>query len=113
MINLLQETLEVLKSNGKSPDDVIWVGDREKKTTWSNFESISNFQYDAGYGGNEIDGSLLVVGKDWWLERGEYDGSEWWEFKEYPSCESTGFTKLLNVREHWYVGLEWENQDEK
>lgn len=109
MTNLLQETLEVLKSNGKSPDDVIWVGDRAKKTTWSNFESISNFQYDSGYGGNEIAGSLLVVGKDWWLERYEYDGAEWWEFKEHPSCESTSFTKLLNVREDWYNGLEWEN----
>lgn len=109
MTNLLQETLEVLKGNGKSPKDVIWVGDRENKTTWSNFESISNFQYDSGYGGNEICDSLLVVGKDWWLERGEYDGSEWWEFKEYPSCESTDFTKLLNVREDWYNGLEWEN----
>lgn len=113
MKNLLQETLKKLEKNGKSLEDVIWVGDTKKKTTWSNFESISNFQYDNGYGGNEIASSILVVGKDWWLERGEYDGSEWWDFKEYPSCESASFTKLLNVREAWYNGLEWENTNEK
>lgn len=27
---------------------------------------------------------LIVVGKDFWLERHEYDGSEWWEFKSIP-----------------------------
>jgi hypothetical protein len=27
---------------------------------------------------------IIVVGKDWWLERHEYDGSEWWEFKTMP-----------------------------
>jgi hypothetical protein len=26
----------------------------------------------------------MVIGSDWWLERHEYDGSEWWEFKSLP-----------------------------
>lgn len=26
----------------------------------------------------------MIVGDDWWMERHEYDGSEWWEFKELP-----------------------------
>jgi hypothetical protein len=34
--------------------------------------------------GVEIDMGLIVVGKDFWLERHEYDGSEWWEFKSIP-----------------------------
>lgn len=92
--NLLSETIEVLKSNGKVPADVLWVGVKPhswKKNvdpmpigSWANFASFADFEYDAGYGGNEVAGSLLVVGTDWWLERGEYDGSEWWEFKTLP-----------------------------
>ena len=26
----------------------------------------------------------VAVGDNWWLERAEYDGSEWWEFKTIP-----------------------------
>ena len=26
----------------------------------------------------------MVVGNNWWLERHEYDGSEWWEYKQFP-----------------------------
>jgi hypothetical protein len=46
--------------------------------------------YDDGFGGNEIPLSLVVVGDDWWLERGEYDGSEWWEFKRLPPAPPLG-----------------------
>lgn len=112
MTNLLQETLKVLERNGKTSGDVVWVGDKYKKTTWENFKNISNFNYDNGYGGNEIEGSLLIVGDTWWLERGEYDGSEWWEFKEHPKCESNRNSLLLSVFEDWSNGLIWENEDE-
>lgn len=40
--------------------------------------------YDDGYGGQEIDSSLVIVGDDWWLERAEYDGAGWFEFKKQP-----------------------------
>jgi len=84
MLNLLNETIEKLKNCNKSPNDVLWVGDNEIKTTWDNFQKISNVEYDNGYGGAEVADKLLIVGKDFWLERHEYDGSEWWEFKELP-----------------------------
>lgn len=97
MINLLTETLTELEHRGKTPQDVLWVGDKYKKTTWHDFASIANFNYDNGYGCNEITSELVVVGKDFWLERGEHDGSEWWSFKTTPQCESDKFTKLLCV----------------
>lgn len=84
MSNLLAETKEVLMSHGKTVDDVLWVGSTEAYSTWKEFERVANIEYDNGYGGNEIAGNLIVVGKDWWLERGEYDGSEWWNFKTIP-----------------------------
>jgi len=112
VVNLLEETLKVLECNGKTSGDVVWVGDKYKKTTWENFKILSNFNYDNGYGGNEIEGSLLIVGDTWWLEREEYDGSEWWEFKEHPKCESNRNSLLLSVLEDWSNGLTWENEDE-
>lgn len=111
MVNLLTETLDVLKRHGKTPKDVLWVGDQYKKTTWENFERISNFEYDSGYGCSEIESSLIIVGDTWWLEREEYDGSEWWEFKEHPKCESNRNSLLLSVLKDWSNGLTWENED--
>ena len=112
MVNLLEETLHALKYNGKTPKDVLWVGDQYKKTTWENFEIISNFEYDSGYGCSEIESSLIIVGDTWWLEREDYDGSEWWEFKEHPKCESNRNSLLLSVLEDWSNGLTWWNEDE-
>jgi hypothetical protein len=91
--NLLAETLETLTRNGKSPADVRWVGsttDQYSKIpthaagSWDEFAALADFKYDDGYGGNEIVSTLVIVGDDWWLERGEYDGSEWWEYKTLP-----------------------------
>jgi len=83
-MNLLEETKEVLRVWGKKTKDVEWVGTRETYMTWEEFENIADYEYDSGYGGQEINDKLLVVGKDFWLERHEYDGSEWWEYKEQP-----------------------------
>lgn len=86
--NLLKETLEDLKSQGKTPTDVLWVGTLSTKTSWDNFAKLADFCYDDGFGIQEINENLLVVGKDWWMERHEYDGSEWWEFKSMPIMPS-------------------------
>ncbi len=86
-MNLLNETLNILKENGKTPADVRWVG-RESinaKCSWDDFAKQANFEYDNGYGIAEIPGDLIVAGDDWWLERAEYDGSERWEFKAVPA----------------------------
>ena len=95
MKNLLNETIEVLKTNGKQETDVLWVGRNyyswtenknvAYKSTWDDFCLKANFYYDNGYGGNEIPMDLIVVGKDFWLERQDYDGYEWWEFKTLPT----------------------------
>ena len=84
MKNLLQETLELMESNGKKETDVIWVGNYTHKTTWENFKKFADVDYEEGYGSAKVAQDLLIVGDNWWLERGEYDGSEWWEFKQPP-----------------------------
>jgi hypothetical protein len=90
--NLLKETIEAMTKNGKLPVQVVRVdcavGYREKKSfsgSWDDFAELSGaIEYDSGFGGQEINETLMVIGSDWWLERHEYDGSEWWEFKSLP-----------------------------
>lgn len=43
-----------------------------------------NFDYDNGYGAQELYGTVWL-NKGAWLTRGEYDGSEWWQWHQYPS----------------------------
>lgn len=106
MTNLLKETTDLLASHGKTGTDVRWVGLTEAPWmpminaksgkvpdplpvgSWEDFVRFADFDYDSGYGGNEVEGHLVVVGDGWWLERGEYDGSEWWEFKTLPQMPS-------------------------
>ena len=95
-MNLLEETIECLNDNGKCGADVLWVGRSyvdyknhlrpiiKYKSSWDDFCLKANFEYDDGYGSVEIARDLIVVGKDFWLERHDYDGSEWWEFKTMP-----------------------------
>ena len=110
-VNLLKETIEDLKANGRTEADVLWVGRNyidyknypnrvyvPYKSTWEDFCSKADFFYDAGYGSPEIPMDLIVVGKDFWLERHEYDGSEWWEFKTMPVEPEE--TRELELIEH-------------
>lgn len=84
MSNLLDETQGVIANNDKDVSDVQWVGssDGELAITWDEFAAIANVDYESVYGAAKVAQDLVVVGSGWWLERHEYDGSEWWEFKE-------------------------------
>ena len=50
-------------------------------------ETLAAIDYDEGYGSQELFGTI-VFKDNTWLERGEYDGSEWWERHELPTEES-------------------------
>ena len=105
MINLLDETKEILLNHGKCCEDVEFVvglsssaeeylrwsshsNDELVRTTWGEFAAQANKNYDNGFGGTEVLEVTMIVGKDFWLERHEYDGSEWWEYKELPKAEN-------------------------
>lgn len=100
-INLLQETIEYLQKHGHTPGDVLWVGSYCGHTvdTWDSFAAKADFDYYAGYGGQEVANDIVVVGKDWWMERFEYDGSECWSYKKRPTIKSgaTGLPQDLNT----------------
>ena len=85
MKNLKEETLNCLRKHGKAEKDVRWVGTKGREIQIDVFWKEADREYDDGYGGAEVNELLMVVGDDWWLERHEYDGAEWWEYKERPS----------------------------
>lgn len=53
------------------------------KEQLADFLGLLNFEYDAGYGGQELYGTIWYENGTY-SQRGEYDGSEWWEHCKCP-----------------------------
>lgn len=51
---------------------------------YERFLAHLGFDYDAGYGTQELTGTIWFSDGSW-STRGEYDGSEWWENHKRPS----------------------------
>lgn len=84
--NLLQETKEEFESSGLVSDDIVYIGSLpigEKpfySCTWKEYEILADFEYNSGFGGQDIARDLVVIFNDGSvMDRREYDGSEWWE----------------------------------
>jgi hypothetical protein len=65
-----------------SKEIVLKVGYNE--TEWEEFLDALDFEYDGGYGGQELFGIVWFSASDKWMEREEYDGSEWWRIMGRP-----------------------------
>ena len=84
----------------KTEKDILFV-EYKGYFSFDKFKEIADFEYDDGYGGAEIP-DVRIVGSNWWLERGEYDGSEWWEFKTIPQKPNyENLNPSVNFREMW------------
>ena len=85
MENLLEETRRILKEHGKTIKDIVAVQGADFGIRVDAFIRLADTLYDDGYGSPEVAEDLIVIGDGFWLERHEYDGSEWWEYKECPA----------------------------
>ena len=101
MRNALRELKENLDSCGKTVTDIEMIGiaavfnyndarividSKDGVITLGDIADL-DFEYDDGYGGQVLFGYIIF--KDGtWLSRGEYDGSEWWEYNKTPTYET-------------------------
>ena len=89
MAELIQETKNYMSAIGYSKDDIQWIGGRDFIIPIDCFWNASPQVYDAGFGWQEVACDLVIVFKDGtWLDRREYDGSEWWEHQSCPEKPS-------------------------
>lgn len=119
MINFLQETIEAILDSGHQINDVMFIGSSSGKhrIDWNKFEKIANFEYDNGYGGQEIASDLIVYFNDHtYIDRREYDGSEWWEYNVpkifNPEDNYDTFDKLTGDGS-WRTVEELQNEEEE
>lgn len=66
----------------KRPIAVLMEGYTENDL--NTFLSALDFEYDDGYGGQELFGVVFMNNGSWWT-RAEYDGSEWWTHNKVPT----------------------------
>jgi hypothetical protein len=84
-MNLLEETIEDIKSSGHTEKDIIFIGSEQSghSCSWEEFKTLADIEYDCGFGAQEIATDLIIAfedGSKMW--RHEYDGSERWEYSK-------------------------------
>jgi hypothetical protein len=99
MANLLKETLEDIKDSGHEIQDIVFIGSQGTghRCTWDEFRVLADKEYDSSYGAAKVAQDLVVVFSDGQqLRRGEYDGSEWWEYSK-PFEEPKASKEIASV----------------
>ena len=86
MLNAKKELLEVIPEGTKIKCAIVnkhllKVGYTEDE--FEDFLNLLDFKYNNGYGGQNLYGAVWLEDGTW-LDRGEYDGSEWWEHIVMP-----------------------------
>lgn len=104
---LRDETIGFMERRGLRVEDVAFCQVERKgkpyQFTFDTFYRSAGFKYDAGYGGQKVEATLKIVFKDGsWMERGEYDGAEWWEFRACPVRQEVVYDfKKVDLRERF------------
>ena len=115
-MNLKEETLEVLRTHGKNKEDVKCVRGDDFQISLEQFWRLADTEYNSSYGAPEIATDLTLIGDDFWMERGEYDGSEWWDFHTMPDTTGLPIREItaLSVGQYnrtcemWHFKIGWE-----
>lgn len=106
-MNAKEELLEHLQEVCSESKQVLWVrvvqGDEDfrdaseiKKAEGFLFDVTDslNFEYDAGYGTQELFGTIWFSDGTY-SDRGEYDGSEWWRHHACPDLPEAAKKALI------------------
>ncbi|MET3997523.1 hypothetical protein BjapCC829_28645 [Bradyrhizobium barranii] len=107
-MNLLTETVAAIQESGHSTDDIVFIGSEETghSCTWEQFQILADKEYDAGFGSQKVAEDLIIVfsdGAKMW--RGEYDGSEGWDF----SAPFKAPAAIQPIRNLFTLGVGWDS----
>ena len=98
IINAKQELLNIITSRNLT---ILKIEITYTHINWDDNTTITkdittlddlNFDYDAGYGSQELFGVVYCKNSNnrpVWLTREEYDGSEWWNINTIPEFYTT------------------------
>lgn len=70
-----------------SPGKELFLKVGYTQAEWEEFLKELDFNYDSGYGSQELYGTVWFHSEHW-MERKEYDGSEWWNVYSKPEIPS-------------------------
>lgn len=107
-MNLLTETVAAIQQSGHSTGDIVFIGSEETghRCTWEQFHILADKKYDEGFGAQKVAEDLIIVfsdGAKMW--RGEYDGSEWWEFSSPFKAPAA----IKQIRSLFTRGVGWDS----
>lgn len=88
LTNAYDELMGMLAVHCYTVDNIAWVADAHYRLPLPEFlDKLKETNYYSGYGSAEFDQSIVIMLNDGtWFERGEYDGSEWWQHRSAPTC---------------------------
>lgn len=99
-MSLLAETMEAINDSGHSNMDIKFIGSEDGKysCSWGEFKELAQLEYDSGYGAQHIATDLVIVFEDGQImKRGEYDGSEWWEYTKPFVMPTSGTEQIKSL----------------
>lgn len=120
MVNFQKETLADIADIGKSLTDIDWIGCNEFVIPTDEFLRLADVEYDDGFGSPEMPEDLVIVFHDGtYLDRREYDGSEWWAYHCTPKKPPMTITALRDLaadfrhqkRDYYKAAIAAERQD--
>lgn len=87
MSKIESEARDAIKGSNHKISDIVFIGSADGYgCTWKEFCQLAeqdDRNYYSGYGGQTLATDIVIAFKDGThLSRGEYDGSEWWEFNK-------------------------------
>lgn len=92
MINAYCELQDTLLDYGYDVDDIATVGDFltfDEYDVQEFLDCLKGIVYDNGYGCVYFRrGIKLIMTDGTWIEREEYDGSEWWTHRSVPAIDA-------------------------
>ena len=90
MLGLLEDK-QIKCATIRGPKIIILKVEHSKED-YEKFLKELDFNYDGGYGCQELFGTVWFKDSTW-AGRGEYDGSEWWEYYRLPNIPKELLTK--------------------